>query len=91
MAGNKQLDAAAKVVNSLQDRLVGAIDGLKQNFKALTAGGIVPPKPKKDLIRALERLRAALNRAILDLEKKIAGKRSVPRKKTAARKKSNLV
>jgi hypothetical protein len=88
MPENKQLDMAANLIRKVQENLVDRIDSLKKNIRALTAGGItVPAKPRKDLIRALERLRAALNSAILTLEKTIAGKSGATRgKKGTARK-----
>jgi hypothetical protein len=87
MAGNKQWDRLAKIIKNAEQGLEGGIKSLQQNIKALTAGGTIgPPKPKKELIRALSRLRKALNKAILALERRIGGTSS--RRKRPSRRKA---
>ncbi len=91
MAQNRQLDRLARIVKQLEQGVRQGIAGLQTGISALTASGTgtVPPKPKKELIRALEKLRTALNRAILALERRIGGgtKRKVARKPSARRSK----
>ena len=90
MPGNDRLDKIAKVVESVQERLVSQIESLRKNVSALSAGGIsLPPRPKKEVIRAIRKLRTALNSALLKLEKRIQGtggkkKSAARRRKTAA-------
>jgi hypothetical protein len=84
MAGNKQWDRLAKIIKNAEKGLESGIKSLQQNIKALTAGGIGPPKPKKDLVRALQRLRKALNKAILSLEHRL-GSGTPARKKRSRR------
>src|SRR5438128_1533387 len=65
MPRNKQLDRLAQIIRTLEQGLRGSVAALQKNISALTSGGgIASAKPRKDLIRALERLRAALNKAI---------------------------
>jgi hypothetical protein len=74
MPGNKQLDMAADFIKKLPKRLATRITSLQKDLSALTVGGFTPPRPpKKELIRALEKLRTAVNKAILALEKRIDG------------------
>lgn len=88
MAGNAQLDRLAQIVKTLEQGLAGSVSALQKNIAALTssASGGVPPKARKELVKALGHLRSALNRAILSLERRISG-RPAPRAKKAARKK----
>jgi hypothetical protein len=79
------LQRLQKIIKNAEKGLEGGIKSLQQNIKALVGGGLVPPKPKKDLVRALEKLRKGLDKAIRALEKRIAGK-SGGRKKSAKRK-----
>jgi exonuclease VII small subunit len=84
MAANKQLDRLVSVVRSLEKGLQSSIKALQKNVSALS--GKAPKVPKKDLVKALERLRKALNQAILALEKKITG--APVRKKSSGRKRA---
>ena len=88
MPRNKQLDRLAQIIRTLEQGLRSSVTALQKNISALTSGGgITAAKPRKDLVRALERLRAALNKAILALEQKIAGGAAPPRpKKTGSAK-----
>jgi hypothetical protein len=87
---NKQLDRLAKLIREGEERLEASIITLQKTMKGLFGSGIVPPKPKKDLLRALERLRKALDSAIRSLERRIAGSQKRGGKKPAVRKvKSN--
>jgi hypothetical protein len=84
MAGNKQMERLQEIIARLEKGLSQSIGGLQQSAKALTIGGIIPPQPKKDLVRALGRLRKAVNKAIMALEKKL--KAPAPKKKRKAKK-----
>jgi hypothetical protein len=88
MAGNKQLDRLVGVIKNLEKGLESSIVTLQKNISALVLGLGGPKPPKKELIKALERLRLGLNRALLLLEKKIAGKPQPRRRKSAAKRKS---
>jgi hypothetical protein len=84
MAANKQVDRLVEVIRGLEKGLQSGIKALQKNVSALSSKA--PKVPKKDLIKALERLRKALNQAILALEKKIGG--APARKKSAGRKRA---
>jgi hypothetical protein len=83
MAANKQLDRLVDVIRGLEKGLQSGIKALQKNVSSLSDKA--PKLPKKDLVKALERLRKALNQAILALEKKIGGS---PRRKTPRRRKA---
>jgi len=85
MAANQQIDRLVQVIKGLEKGLQSGIKTLQKNVSALS--GKAPKLPKKDLVKALERLRKALNQAILALEKKIAG--APARKKSAGRKRAS--
>ena len=83
MAANKQIDRLVDVIKGLEKGLQSGIKALQKNVSSLSSKA--PKLPKKDLIKALERLRKALNQAILTLEKKISG---APARKSAGRKRA---
>jgi len=86
---HRQLERLKGIVKGLEEGLSSSIKALQRNLSALTGtGGGVPPKPKRELIKALERLRRALNNAILALERKIGG---TQKKKSGAKRKKKAV
>ena len=87
MPRNKQLDRLAQIIRTLEQGLAGSVAALQKNIRALTSGGgITSAKARRELTRALARLRAALNKAILALEKKIGGGAAPRAKKTGGAK-----
>jgi hypothetical protein len=86
MAGNKQMERLQEIIKAAEGRLESSIVSLQATMKALLGGGLIPPKPKKDVLRALQQLRKALDKALRSLEKRIEGAPSRPARKRARKK-----